>query len=73
VRTDAGARAGLGVFRVPVGCGDAWGHDGAVPGYLTYVLTSKDGSHIVVVAATGDSSLVDNALKSIATGDRLGA
>lgn len=53
---------------MPVGCGDAWGHNGSVPGYLTYVLTSRDGSHTVVVAATGDSSLVDNALESIATG-----
>jgi D-alanyl-D-alanine carboxypeptidase len=60
------ARAGLGVFRTPVACGYAWGHGGAFPGYLTQVLVSKDGSHVVVMAANGDSSRVGRALEASA-------
>jgi D-alanyl-D-alanine carboxypeptidase len=54
--------SGLGIFQRPLTCGSAWGHDGAFPGYLTQLLASKDGSHIVVMAANGDSSAVYRAL-----------
>jgi D-alanyl-D-alanine carboxypeptidase len=59
-------RAGLGVFRSELACGFAWGHEGAMPGYLTQVLVSKDGSHVVVMAANGDSMRVAGAIAASA-------
>jgi D-alanyl-D-alanine carboxypeptidase len=68
VRTDSvPLRGGLGIFRTELACGYAWGHDGAMPGYLTRVLASKDGSHVVVMAANGDSMRVGGALVASAT------
>ena len=68
VRTDSvPLRGGLGIFRIELVCGYAWGHDGAMPGYLTQVLASKDGSHVVVMAANGDSRRVGSALAASAT------
>lgn len=66
VPTGAPIQAGLGIFRAPVACGSGWGHDGGFPGYLTQVLASKDGSHIVVVAVTGDSPRLGRALAATA-------
>jgi D-alanyl-D-alanine carboxypeptidase len=59
-------RAGLGVFRSALACGYAWGHEGAMPGYLTQALVSKDGSRVVVMAANGDSTHVAGALAASA-------
>jgi D-alanyl-D-alanine carboxypeptidase len=59
-------RAGLGVFRSELACGYAWGHDGVMPGYLTTVLASNDGSHVVVMAANRDSRRVGGALDASA-------
>lgn len=61
IEADAETRAGLGIFRTRVACGYAWGHSGGLPGYLTQVLASKDGSHIVVIAANGESEHVGRA------------
>ena len=36
---------GLGLVRVPLSCGDAWGHSGFVPGYQTIGLALPDGPH----------------------------
>ena len=49
-------RAGLGIFRERVACGYAWGHGGATLGYSARALASRDGSHVVVVAANAYSS-----------------
>ncbi|WP_258408576.1 serine hydrolase domain-containing protein [Streptomyces hygroscopicus] len=48
---DAGAGYGLGLIRsVKLSCGGvAWGHDGGVPGYMTYTLVTDDGRHASVV------------------------
>jgi D-alanyl-D-alanine carboxypeptidase len=61
-----GARAGLGIFRVQVYCGFAWGHDGGTPGYLTQVLATKDGSKVVVMAVNAGNPEVGGALRGTA-------
>jgi D-alanyl-D-alanine carboxypeptidase len=50
VETGTEFRAGLGLFRVALPCGSAWGHGGDEPAYANQVLVSPDGSNIVVVA-----------------------
>lgn len=37
---------GLGLVRVPLSCGQAWGHSGFVPGYQTLNLALADGRHL---------------------------
>lgn len=46
---------GYGQIRFELPCGRAWGHGGGLDGYLTQVITDRNGSHVVVVAvnATG--------------------
>ncbi len=49
---------GFGLLEVDLPCGRAWGHDGAIPGYRTWALNSKDGKHqVVVLANLGEGSL----------------
>ena len=41
---------GLGVYRVQLPCGTAWGHDGGYPGgFKTFAYTSPDGSRQAVI------------------------
>ena len=41
---------GLGIYRVHLPCGTAWGHDGGYPGgFKTFVYTSPDGSRQAVM------------------------
>ncbi|WP_067226489.1 serine hydrolase [Streptomyces sp. NBRC 109706] len=41
---------GLGIIRHDLSCGGtAWGHNGVVPGYMTYTLTTDDGRHASLV------------------------
>src|SRR5215472_2166736 len=43
-------RYGLGIYRVQLPCGTAWGHDGGYPGgFKTYAYTSPDGSRQAVI------------------------
>jgi D-alanyl-D-alanine carboxypeptidase len=44
-----GLRYGLGLAELSLPCGSAWGHDGGFPGYKTWALSSRDGTHQVVV------------------------
>jgi D-alanyl-D-alanine carboxypeptidase len=46
---DAGGY-GLGVYSVPVPCGEVWGHDGAVIGQLTVSLHAPDGARQMSIA-----------------------
>ena len=39
---------GLGIVRVPLSCGDAWGHAGFLAGYRTVGLARPDGRHAFV-------------------------
>jgi D-alanyl-D-alanine carboxypeptidase len=45
------AEYGLGLLRLPLRCGMAWGHDGSVPGYLAVAYSSADGSRQAVILA----------------------
>ena len=40
---------GLGLMRFPTPCGDAWGHRGRSPGYMTYMLSSPDGNRTAIL------------------------
>jgi D-alanyl-D-alanine carboxypeptidase len=43
-------RYGLGIYRVQLSCGTAWGHDGGYPGgFKTFAYTSPDGSRQAVL------------------------
>ena len=48
---------GLGLEKVPTTCGAVWGHTGAMPGYSTNALGSKDGRRQVVVLVNGTHGL----------------
>ena len=52
--TDSGAlfpeHFGLGIYRIQLPCGTAWGHDGGYPGgFKTYAYTSPDGHRQAVL------------------------
>ena len=40
---------GQGLFKQPMGCGTAFGHPGAIPGFLADAWTSKDGNRQAVL------------------------
>jgi D-alanyl-D-alanine carboxypeptidase len=43
---------GLGLVRVPLSCGDAWGHSGFLAGYQTFALARADGRHAFLTLNT---------------------
>jgi D-alanyl-D-alanine carboxypeptidase len=49
-------RYGLGLAQVRMPCGTAWGHQGGIAGYETYVLASRNGRHESVVFTNLDGS-----------------
>jgi D-alanyl-D-alanine carboxypeptidase len=56
-RTDIpGSRYGLGLERFPTSCGTAWGHNGAIAGYLVFAFTSNDGRRQAVLMVNEDGS-----------------
>ncbi|GGU01272.1 serine hydrolase domain-containing protein [Streptomyces lateritius] len=72
VRDIGGGGYGLGIVKVGLSCGgEAWGHNGAVPGYFTQTLVTKDGRHVAAMtnaylatnpAAQKLTTLLDTAL-----------
>jgi D-alanyl-D-alanine carboxypeptidase len=50
IEGEEGVRAGLGIFRVELSCGVAWGHAGDGDFCSTASLAARDGSKVVVVA-----------------------
>ena len=67
--TPGSNQQGLGVYRYERECGFAWGHGGVAAGYTTSVMASRDGRHIVAVAANGHNPQVEDAI--FATAERL--
>jgi D-alanyl-D-alanine carboxypeptidase len=56
-RTDIpGSRYGLGLERFPTSCGTAWGHNGAIAGYLVFAFTSSDGRKQALLMVNEDGS-----------------
>jgi D-alanyl-D-alanine carboxypeptidase len=56
VPTGTGNDYGLGVLRAETPCGDAWGFEGAFPGYESTSLTSLDGRRQVVLLLNRDAN-----------------
>ncbi|MET9378564.1 serine hydrolase domain-containing protein [Streptomyces sp. NPDC002992] len=49
-RDIGGGGYGLGIVKVALSCGgEAWGHNGAVPGYFSHTMVTKDGRHAAVM------------------------
>ena len=51
VPAEAGVRDGLGIFSTPTRCGVAWGHDGKILDYATWVQATPDGGRVAVLSA----------------------
>jgi D-alanyl-D-alanine carboxypeptidase len=50
-----GQRYGLGLISFPMGCGKAWGHNGDIPGYVTYAFSTRDGRGQMVLSVNQDA------------------
>jgi hypothetical protein len=46
-----------------------WGHGGVAAGYMTSVIASRDGTHVIVIAANGHNQQAEDAI--FATAERL--
>ena len=46
---------GLGLIHVVTSCGRAWGHNGIVPGYSSWAMSSPDGKRQAIVLATSQA------------------
>jgi D-alanyl-D-alanine carboxypeptidase len=61
-----GQRYGLGLMSFPTRCGTAWGHNGDIPGYVTYAFSTRDGRRQMVVSVNQDAlSLPTEAQKAL--------
>jgi D-alanyl-D-alanine carboxypeptidase len=49
---EGGGEYGLGIARVQTPCGAFWGHEGALPGYVTWALTTENAQRSVVLTVT---------------------
>ena len=53
----AGQRYGLGLESFPTSCGRlAWGHNGVIPGYLTFIFSSTDGERQALLMVNHDAT-----------------
>jgi D-alanyl-D-alanine carboxypeptidase len=50
-----GLAYGLGLFRIPTPCGEAYGHDGSVPGYASLALTGRHGRRQAVILVNSNT------------------
>jgi D-alanyl-D-alanine carboxypeptidase len=50
-----GQRYGYGLESFPTPCGVAWGHNGVVPGYFTFVFTTADGRGVALLTVNHDA------------------
>ena len=57
-----GQRYGLGLEVFPTSCGIAWGHNGVVPGYFTFIYSSEDGKRQVLLTVNHDSQTLPAAV-----------
>jgi D-alanyl-D-alanine carboxypeptidase len=57
VDTGSGFRYGLGLISIELPCGIFWGHEGGLPGYENWALSSSDGEdQVVMMVNAGDGS-----------------
>ena len=59
-----GVRYGLGLAGVPISCGEAWGHNGELPGFASQAWSLPDGTRSVVILLneTGYDDLATSAI-----------
>jgi D-alanyl-D-alanine carboxypeptidase len=50
-----GAAYGLGIFTLDTPCGRIWGHDGGIPGYVSFAFTNRAGTRSAVVLLPTDA------------------
>ena len=50
-----GQQYGLGLETFPTSCGTAWGHNGVVPGYFTFIFSSEDGRRQALLMVNHDA------------------
>jgi D-alanyl-D-alanine carboxypeptidase len=51
-----GQRYGLGLELFPTSCGDALGHNGVVPGYMTFVFSTANGRRQALLMINHDAA-----------------
>jgi D-alanyl-D-alanine carboxypeptidase len=56
VAAASGVEYGLGVFKLQMPCGTAWGHSGGMPSHVSWSLMSPDGARQAVLMVTRDSN-----------------
>lgn len=49
VDTGQGFAYGLGIYTRSTPCGTVWGHDGGIPGYISFAFTDRKGSRTAVI------------------------
>jgi D-alanyl-D-alanine carboxypeptidase len=50
----SGVGYGLGIFTLDTACGPVWGHDGGIPGYVSFAFTNRAGTRSAVVLLPTD-------------------
>jgi len=60
---------GLGLFRLDTVCGTVWGHDGGIPGYISYALNDREGSRsaILLLPTQPDQAIAPPFIEALTT------
>jgi D-alanyl-D-alanine carboxypeptidase len=56
-----GQRYGYGIETFPTQCGIAWGHNGVIPGYWTFIYSSSDGRRQALLTVNHDAQSLPRA------------
>jgi D-alanyl-D-alanine carboxypeptidase len=60
VEVGEGFGYGLGIYTMSTPCGEIWGHDGGIPGYVSFAYTDRRGSRssVVLLPTEPDDAIV---------------
>ena len=60
VEVGEGFGYGLGIYTMSTPCGEVWGHDGGIPGYVSFAYTDRRGSRssVVLLPTQPDDAIV---------------
>jgi D-alanyl-D-alanine carboxypeptidase len=56
---------GLGIYKMNLPCGPAWGHDGATPGYFDETLVGDNGRYAAIVTNTVSTDTSEPSYKTV--------
>ena len=56
---------GLGIYKMNLSCGAAWGHDGATPGYFDETLVGENGRYAAIVTNTVSTDASEPSSKTV--------